>query len=208
MTSIQNKKYTKRKLVNSVIRFYNEATTEELVNGKAWYNDAHNLAREYASKTGYNLMNVCGVISALSPQTSWELNKVYLVRFLRDGVNAKANTGLNKDKAKRCLEATNVEEIKAILNGDKTTSFFLNILFPDVDEVATIDRHAVAITIQRPDKVKALKPVQLTSNQYRLIEQVYVEASKKIGIKTLELQAITWVAYRRLRGLNEIRNTL
>ncbi len=201
MTSIQGKKYSKRRLVNGVIRFYNEATAEEKSNGRAWYNDAHELAKEYANKTGYDLMNVCGVISALSPQTSWELNKVYLVRFLRDGVNAKANTTLNKDKARRCLEADNVEQIKTILNGDKTVSFFLNILFPDVDEVATIDRHACAICIQRPDKVKALKPVQLTSNQYRLIEAVYVEAGKKLGIKTLELQAITWVTYRRLRGL-------
>lgn len=201
MTSIQKKKYTKRKIVNNILRYFDQATSEELVNGKSWYADANKLAREYADKTGYSLMNVAGVISALSPQTSWELNKVYLVRFLRDGVNAKANTGLNKDKAQRCLEAENVEQIKTILNGDKTTSFFLNILFPDVDEVATIDRHAVAICIQRPEKTKALKPVQLTSNQYGKIEQAYIEASQRLGIKTLELQAITWVVYRRLRGL-------
>ena len=194
----KGKELTRRKVVNNILRYY------ELSNGAGmkWYDEANELAQEVAEKTGHSLMNVAGVIAALSPQTSWELNKVYLVRFMRDGLKAKANTGANKVKALKCLNASTVEEIKVILNGNKTTNFFLNILFPDVDGIATIDRHAVAICIQRPKGAKAISEgVVLTDKQYLFFESCYVSAAKELGIKALELQAITWVSYRLVRGL-------
>lgn len=192
---------TTQKVINSIIRFYNEAEKNEIDSGLSWYNEAHELAKEFSIKTGYSVMNIAGVIAALSPQTSWELNKVYLVRFLKDGIHATANTRLNKIKAEKCLHATNVDEIKKILNGNKTKSFFFNIAFPDVDQIATIDRHTFAICVQRPDKVKAFEALQLTDLQYEFVENCYIKAAQKIGIKALELQAITWVTYRRLRNL-------
>lgn len=197
----KGKEYTQRKVVNNIIRYMELATDQEVQGGINWYADAKKLAQEYSDKTGIPLRNVAGVISALSPQTSWELNKVYLVRFLRDGIDALANTTANKIKAQKCLNATSVDEIVKVLNGNKTVSFFLNILFPDTDGVATIDRHAVAICIQRPDKVKPLDAVQLTNIQYSFFENAYIEVAKKYGLKACEVQAITWVTYRRLRGL-------
>jgi len=194
----KGKELTTRKVINNINRYF------ELSNGDGlnWYTQANELAVEIANKTGYNVMNVAGVIAALSPQTSWELNKIYLVRFMRDGIQAKANTGANKYKALKCLQATNVEEIKIILNGNKTTNFFLNILFPDVDGIATIDRHAVAICIQKPEKASAISEgVVLTDKQYLFFESCYVACAKELGIKALELQAITWVSYRKVRGL-------
>lgn len=197
----KGKEYSRTKIVNSILRFYDQSTNAERINGMNWYKEANELAQELATKTGYSVMNICGVISALSPQTSWELNKVYLVRFMKEGMKAKANTTDNKRKALACLSAKTSDEIATILNGNKTVNFFLNIAFPDVDSIATIDRHAVAICIQRPDNTSALDAVQMTDNQYKFIEDCYTLASNKVGIKALELQAVTWITYRRLRGL-------
>jgi len=194
----KGKELTERRVINNILRYYSLSNGD----GMTWYNEAHKLALEVSDKTGHGIMNVAGVIAALSPQTSWELNKVYLVRFMRDGIKAKANTGANKTKAARCLQAETVEEIKVILNGNKTTNFFLNMLFPDVDGIATIDRHAVAICIQRPQDAQAISEgVMLTDKQYLFFESCYVAAAKSLGIKALELQAITWVSYRLVRGL-------
>jgi hypothetical protein len=198
----KNKVYTRRKCINSIVRFYNEALESEIRAGMNWYIEVNELAKEFSLKTGYSIMQISGVIAALSPQTSWELNKVYLVRFLKDGIKATSNTHLNKIKAEKCLKATNVEQIKRILKGNKTKSFFFNIAFPDVDKIATIDRHAMAICLQNPQKVNAIKePVQLTTIQYNFFESCYVQAAEKLGLKTLELQAATWIVYRRLRNL-------
>lgn len=198
----QGKTLTKRKVINNILRFYEESTAIEQQNGLDWYKDAHLFAEEMAKNTNTHIMNVIGVISALSPQTSWELNKVYAVRFLRDGLKAKANTTANKIKAKKCLEATSVDEIRTILNGSKTVAFFWNILFYNIDGTATIDRHAVAICLQRPDKTEAISEgVQLTQTQYNFFEECYCDAANKLDILSHELQAVTWVTYRRLRGL-------
>lgn len=193
---------TQRKVVNSILRYYKLATDQEIRDGLAWYGDAHRLSRELSEKTGYNVLQTAGMVAALSPQTSWELNKVYAVRFLADKLDAKANTGANKIKALKCLRSTNIEQTKAALNGNKTKAFFFNIAFPDVDGIVTVDRHAVAICLQRPNKAKALPPVKLTDNQYEFLERCYTIAAKKVGIKALDLQAITWVTYRRVRNLN------
>ena len=198
----RNKVYTRRKCINSIVRFYNESNQLELTNGSNWYQEANNLAKEYSLKTGYSVLNIAGVIAALSPQTSWEQNKAFLARFIDKGMNSVTNTYANKLKAEKCLKASNSEEIQRILNGNKTKAFFLNIAYPNVDNIATIDRHAMAICIQFPDKVKAIEhPVQLTLSQYKFFESCYIEASNRLNILTSELQAVTWVTYRRLRNL-------
>ncbi len=197
----KSKELTKRKVVNNILRYHELATETEVTGGLTWYTEAHDLCVDLSERTGYPVLNIAGVVAALSPQTSWELNKVYVVRFLADKLDARANTTANKKKALACLSAGNTGDVKRILNGNKTKAFFFNIAFPEVHGIATVDRHAVAICLQRPEKVKALPPVQLTDNQYNFFEDCYNSASEKLGVNSLELQAITWVTYRRLRGL-------
>lgn len=197
----KNQPLTKRRVINNIMRYVKESTLLEQSNGMAWYRQANKLCMELALLYDRPVINIAGVVAALSPQTSWELNQVYASRFLEDGVNAKANTTANKRKALACLHATSVEQITEILNGNKTKAFFLNIAFPYRDSIATIDRHAVAICLQRPDKVAALPPVQLTDNQYQFFEECYSDVADQLGIAALEVQAITWVTYRRLRNL-------
>ena len=37
--------------------------------------------------------------------------------------------------------------------------------------------------------------------EYRLLQAAYVHAAKKVGIKAYEMQAITWMAWRRHHGI-------
>ena len=196
---INNQKTTLRRLTNNILRYYTENNE-----AKVWYNEAKAFAKDLQEQyPQYSLFNIVGVISALSPQTSWTLNKVYAKRFLKDKLNATANTTANKNKANKCLEAKTICEVLTILNGNKTKAFYLNILMPNKQTSVTIDRHAIAISLQRPSKTRALSDneARVSNNQYKALEQAYINAANKLGILPQQLQAITWVNYRELRGL-------
>jgi hypothetical protein len=170
--------------------------------GKSWYVDANDFAIHLSAKYNTPLLNVCGLISSLSPQKSWEENKKQAERFLSTG-DTNNQTNANKAKAHKIMLATSKEEIVAILNGNKTQRFFLNILLPNEIYGVTIDRHAIAAAIQNNNNVRPLdkKLAILTDNQYSFFEQCYEYAALKLNLLPHELQAIVWENYRIARGI-------
>lgn len=207
----KGKTLTRTKVVNNIIKFYEKANQTQLQDGRDWYRTASRLGKSLAAEFNVMEMNMCGVIAALSPQTSWELNKVYARRFMLDGMKAMANTTAMKEKAEACLKATSVHEIWNILNGNKIQRFFHNIHLYYEDGFVTIDRHAIAIAIQDVDNVKALPQSygQMTDPQYQFFEECYRLAAQKLQVKyphrtklnAHQLQAITWLVYRKRRNL-------
>lgn len=187
---------TKRQAINNLKRYIDLSNGD----GLEWYNIAHSFAFGLSMETGINILNICGVIAALSPQTSWSMNKVFTIRFLtsNDPLTSKTGTKDRMKKALACLTAQSQNEILDILGGEKTKSFFLNLLHPEKETRVTIDRHAVAAILQRPDKTKALDRVVLTAKQYTFFEDVYKQASDQLPHKT---QAVIWVQYRTQRNL-------
>ena len=90
------------------------------------------------------------------------------------------------------------DETIDILNGKKIVSFFRNISGDETD--ITIDGHARNIYYN--DKQGLTTPnTNIKKNEYKDIQKAYLRASKKLGIKAYELQAITWVAWRRIHGI-------
>lgn len=199
---------TQRKLVNSILRFFHCATAGEVKEGLSWYTEANQYCKELAQRFQLPLQVVTGIIAAYSPQTGWQENKRYTLSFL---INP---TGRHKSlvqdiKARKIAGLVCENEIYSALSVNdaawKTKAFFLNILNPDVVTSVTIDRHAIAVSIQHPDKTEALSDDygKLTKKQYEFFERAYVLAANELDILPQQLQAITWTVYRRLRSLRQ-----
>ena len=90
------------------------------------------------------------------------------------------------------------DETLVILNGQKIKSFFRNIMGDETE--ITIDGHARNIYYN--DKQGLTTPnTHIGKLEYANIQKAYQRASKKLGIKAYELQAITWVTWKRIHNI-------
>lgn len=173
--------------VKNIISVYNQNNGR--YNGQ-WYYIAHTFADELAQLSGLSIEQTSGIIAALSPLKSWDENRKLALSYV-----TKKKAGHTAKMVKKChmiCTTKDVSEIADILNGNKITSFFLNILYPDQETHVTIDRHAISIVLG----YSVTDNFSTTNNQYEWFVNCYRIAAKKIGISPVTLQAITWDIWR------------
>jgi len=194
--------------VSNILEIYKQATDNEINGGKLWYNQANEISRLMSIKYNLTIYQAVGIIAALSPATSWSQNIIDSNHFcssLAAGKNIKAvvvtTYGNNKDKAYFIYlhsELTKDEIFKVLLGSskkvNKTSSFFLNILSPESDDIVTIDRHSFRVNLG----ITELIDIKLTEKRYKLMSQAYIKASNILEVNALQLQAVTWLVFRRL----------
>jgi hypothetical protein len=194
--------------VKNILQIYSQATENELISGRNWYKEAHQLAEAMAVKYNLTIVQTAGIISALSPGTSWSQNVIdanHLCTLLNEGKNISSivvtTYGNNREKAYKifcCPEYTEHQVFKLLLGAskqvNKTSSFFLNILHPHIADIVTIDRHSIRVNLGVSEKLE----IALTENRYRKLSSAYKQASLKLECNAIELQAITWLVFRRL----------
>lgn len=201
----KGRKLSHTSLVNNILKIYDDAPTK-----KDWYVEANNFANyvwmKYYHKNdeGYpvTMAKICGVIAALSPLKSWEENKRIAVKFITTG--KCEHTGTMKDKAKRILESNGDQDVIAgILNGNKITAFFLNMVNPKTSNVVTIDRHAqdIALGEYLNDASRSM-----TSKQYEFFQHCYVIAANKRDVRPSMMQSVTWEHWRQLKKQEEFKD--
>jgi hypothetical protein len=199
---------TQRKCVNAILRFYSLATHTEVNEGMEWYNVANAYCKELASRFDISIQQAAGIIAVFSPQAGWAENKRYAVSFLVNPGN-RLRSLVQNIKAKKILRLKSEADIYAAQSTDnaayKTKSFLLNILNPDIATRVTIDRHAIAVCSQSPDNVFALDNsyAKYTQAQYDFFQACYTQAAASLDILPHQLQAITWITYRRIRSLKQ-----
>ena len=190
----------------NIIAIYKLAKPSEVKHGLTWYVNANSDCKEIAEKLELPLHIVIGVVSALSPNNKWERNIINAEDLCTAFINGQDMDSIKvstyhkmKEKAWSILETMpSYEETIEILNGKKIVSFFRNISGDETD--ITIDGHARNIYYN--DKQGLTTPnTNIKKNEYKDIQKAYARASKKLGIKAYELQAITWVAWRRIHGI-------
>ena len=190
----------------NIIAIYKLANPSEIKHGLTWYVNATKDCKEIAIKYDLPIHIVIGVVSALSPNNKWERNIVNaddLCKAFIDGQDMdsiKVSTYHRmKQKAWSILEQMpSYDETIKILNGKKIVSFFKNISGDESD--ITIDGHARNIYYN--DRQGLTTPnTNIRKLEYLDIQKAYLRASKKLGIKAYELQAITWLAWRRIHGI-------
>lgn len=197
-------------MIANIISIWKLSTPQEKRDGIVWYIDANKECQQMSIDFGIPDFLAAGVVSALSPNNKWEIN----VRNARDLIDHhirgedmdafKVSTYTqNKLKAWEIMQENHdYDSMKVKLNGQKTTCFYENIMGEDT---CTIDGHARNIAY--------MERVNLTSDksavgkvEYRELQEAYRQAAKKLRyqnkrLKAYELQAVTWVAWRRIQGI-------
>ena len=196
--------------IDNIVSIYRLATPEEKRDGVVWYARALADCMRIADDSEVPLHIVVGVCAALSPNNKWDRN----VQNTRDMVQAFINGDdidsfkvstyhTMKRKAWSILEEMpDYDSVVSILNGQKIVSFFRNIMG---DDTCTIDGHARNIYYGIRHGLTTDK-TSVGKREYAEIQQAYVQAGKKVrfngrALKAFEMQAITWVAWRRLHGI-------
>lgn len=197
--------------VENILTVFNLATPEEVADGIKWYADAQAAAKRIAIDLGVPLQTVVGVIAALSPNNRWERNLIdarNLIAAYLDGeaVESVAVSTYHKMREKAwSIVADALTSHTAIcerLRGQKIISFFCNIMGADT---CTIDGHALNIARGQRESLTSDK-TNIGKVLYRELQAAYVEAGKAVTVngrplKAFEMQAITWVTWRRLHNI-------
>lgn len=192
--------------VRNILKVFRRATLEDHAEGMHWYDAARVECEKIADEYSMRVSTVIGVMAALSPNNNWTIN----IRNTWAMVDAWCNQrGIdsfkvstyspNKVKAWSMLEEQlhTDDDILTRLNGQKTRSFYSNIR--GLDEV-TIDGHALNIARGVRFNLTDDK-TNIGKRLYRELQDAYVRAAKRVGVKPHELQAITWTTWRREHGI-------
>jgi hypothetical protein len=199
---------------HNILEIYKQSTNNDIISGKQWYKQANEISKLMAVKYNLTEIQTAGIIASLSPGTNWSQNIIdanNLCSLLQIGKDIKSVTVTtyhrNKLKSHYLWLHPELSEkgVFLIILGtskqvNKTSSFFLNILHPNNDDICTIDRYAYRINLGLTETID----LQLTENRYKVMNSAYKQAGKQLNISAIELQAIVWLTFRRLNNI--IRN--
>jgi hypothetical protein len=189
----------------NILAVFFKATDLETINGAEWYPAANHAAQIMAIRYSVTLETVAGVIAALSPNNKWERNLTDADSMIRaysmGGHNAadsiKVGTyNANKTKALAILSG---DDCLQILGGLKVRAFYDCIIGGDS---VCVDGHAYAIWTG--GYIPTTKTPKITPKLYDAISADYRLAAATINCilqaeySAAQIQAITWVAWRRM----------
>lgn len=200
--------------VKNIIAIRRKAKPEDVAHGIAWYAEAYEECRQIAEQFksyGITIHVAAGVVAALSPNNRWTTN----VTNARDLIDAYVN-GRDIDSVSVCTyhamkrKAWHLlgqirpshDSIKTILNGKKIVCFYENIMG---DDTCTIDGHARNIAYAERVNLTDGK-TGIGVKEYANLQDAYRIAASRCRVngrrlKAYELQAITWVTWRKMHGI-------
>ena len=195
------------KNVRNIKAIYELASAQEIADGMAWYRVAKSIAIVLADQYGITAAQAVGVLAALSPRNKWSRNVIDAEALISAYVAAGSDQarltkvctfGANKEKAIKILEsnAETIPTILEILSGPKLREFASCIAgLPD----CCIDGHAWCIW--QGSRVTLADVPAIGAKLRREIKADYAQAAADLGLRPSEVQAITWVAWRRIHGV-------
>lgn len=198
---------TDKPSVANILAVYRAASADDLREGLAWYQTAHDWCVTMAgSKRPHLIARNAGIVAALSPLNGWGNNK----RKAAEVISKRGRIAVEKGKPNGIGLGANVSKAIAIyngadpidvLNGDKVTAFYRTILDPQGDIDPVIDRHAFDIAVgERTDEKR--RGALSRKGVYREFADAYREAAKIAGIGSAQMQAVTWIAWRNIHGID------
>jgi len=201
------KRYTVDAMIDNIESIYNQSNESEKHSGSVWYDSASKQALEISKDTGIDYGKIVYCIAALSPRNKWERNMCD-VRNLASALSAEVSCGTfnaNKQKALCCLLSTDFEfkrDIETLaIKGYKVKSFARLIYNPSDYYSVCIDTHAIGIAHCHRylvDDNHLLCGIFGNKARYDSIAQAYRELAYSLCILPHQLQAITWLAWKRI----------
>ncbi len=193
------------KMIYNIVSVLRDSDETQHAEGLLWYPNAQKAAHDIALKHDVPVYLVVAVIAALSPNNKWTRNLVnadaLIGAFIRgDGIDSVKVSTYHKMKAKAwdiLAARPDYDGAKAMLKGQKITSFFMDIMG---EFNVTIDGHArniaygerVGLTDDRTN---------IGVREYRALQAAYEEAARRVGLMPYQLQAITWRVWRDRHGI-------
>jgi len=195
------------KNVRNIKAIHALASAAEIADGMAWYGIAKSIAIVIAEDYGIPANQAIGVLAALSPRNKWTRNVVdcealvsaYVAGGAEQALETKVCTfGANKAKAVRILESglETLPTALEILSGPKLREFASCIA--GLDDCC-IDGHAWCIW--QGSRVTLADVPSIGVKLRKEIKADYAQAAADLGLRASELQAITWVTWRRIHGV-------
>ena len=182
------------------------ASVADQAEGMTWYERAYSAAVRLADQYEIHIDTAAGVIAALSPRNKWTRNLIdaenLIATYVAAGAEAAAEVkcctfGKNKKKAIEILTwKAEFLQVCEILSGPKLVEFFRCIIG---EEDVCIDGHAYSIWYG--DRVTLAKVPSIGVQLRRQIKKDYLAVAKKNNLTGAQVQAITWVAHRRIHGV-------
>ena len=193
------------RMMYNITCVYRDADEDQHAEGLLWYEQAKREAYHIAMKHDVPVYITVAVIAALSPNNKWARNLVNADALIGAFVNGDGLLSVKvstyhkmKQKAWDILVARpSYNGAKAMLKGQKITSFFCDIMG---ECNVTIDGHArniaygerISLTDDRSN---------IGVREYRALQAAYEAAAERLGLMPYQLQAITWRVWRDRHGI-------
>lgn len=179
--------------LHAILTTYSDASEADIAEGMAWYQVGHTFARGLASRYGVSTDQACAVVAVMSPQLSWQRNMVVADELLRTG----SASGCIQRFARKAQIIAAGGPIDQLVSGPKVTSFYQNLRWPRRSGAVTIDRHAYSVylgyVVAQGDRTLDRK------GRYDTVAEAYRQTAQMVGILPHQLQAITWLTWRRTK---------
>jgi hypothetical protein len=177
-------------MIENILRMYESASPTDLSEGRGWYQYARYQCSILSEDSGIEIRRVVYAVAALSPMLKWEKNIAAARAVINGARKVPGVFDINVEKALHILyDETDWERW---LSGNKVRSFAANILGDE--DAATIDTWMWRVWAGAD--LQAAPPA--LDKVYWQIAADYREAARLVGLTTRELQAVVWVAARRL----------
>ncbi len=184
-----------RAMRKNIRSYFNQATAEQIEQGRAWYGNALDVAITVSELADVSIEHGAAIVSAYSPQCSWKANKEAALEFAEHGTKRTGILGESHERAKRVLRADNpIAELNAKTGkAHKIVSFARNIL-GETDTV-TIDVWAVRAALG-PNYVGNPEHALRRTGAYAMVSEAYLAVAKELGLSGPVVQAICWCVIR------------
>jgi len=191
--------------IENIKSIFNLSTPTEIRDGIVWYATAQQQCADISNLHDVPLNIVVGVVAALSPNNKWDRNVKNASDLISAFIGGEAMESVKvstyhkmKSKAWSILEAMpdNDATIK-ILNGQKIIAFYRCIMG---ESTCCVDGHARNIFYGERIGLTNDK-VNIGVVEYRTLAAAYTQAGIDLGFKAYEIQAITWVTWRRIHNI-------
>lgn len=185
-------------MAQNLLNILSQATANDL-QSKNWYLEANSFARSVAHEYNVGILSVAQVISALSPQQTWEKNKentkLAISSYCATGV-VPSHVNIYSANARK---AGNILQNVPVSFGLKTEAFYKNIMLEESE--VTIDTIALRSALGMEKISGAFTPNEAA---YRIVADAYRFASEQTEYTPAQLQAIVWTVARRLSSESKI----
>lgn len=165
---------------------WDKTTQSEREAGAQWYPEAHKFADSLAFWTDRSLDTTAAIISALSPQLSWELNQYAAQEFVQGNARPKGVLKASWTKAQDLdaglLPSVAFDSVRC----PKTNAFYHNIRDWRDCRYVTIDRHAARLALGKDSE----------RFDYVSIARAYRNCARRLSLVPCAFQATLWLAER------------